>query len=40
MRRIADGEDYPLPATTDDPAVLGEINAVLANAGYGKRDRV
>jgi len=39
MRRIADGEDYPLPATIDDPAVLGEINAALANAGYGKRDR-
>jgi propionyl-CoA synthetase len=40
MRRIADGEDYPLPATIDDPAVLGEINAALATAGYGKRDRV
>jgi propionyl-CoA synthetase len=40
MRRIADGEDYPLPATIDDPAVLGEINAALANAGYGKRDTV
>ena len=40
MRRIADGELYPMPATIDDPAVLGEINAALANAGYGKRDRV
>ncbi len=40
MRRIADGEDYPLPATIDDPAVLGEINAALANAGYGKRDKL
>ena len=40
MRRIADGEDYPLPATIDDPAVLGEINAALADAGYGKRGRV
>ena len=40
MRRIADGKDYPLPATIDDPAVLGEINAALAGAGYGKRDRV
>ena len=39
MRRIADGDDYPLPATIDDPAVLDEINAALANAGYGKRDR-
>jgi propionyl-CoA synthetase len=40
MRRIADGEDYPMPATIDDPAVLGEINAALADAGYGKRHRV
>ncbi len=40
MRRIADGEDYPLPATIDDPAVLGEINTALANAGYGKRGGV
>src|SRR5438874_697278 len=40
MRRIADGELYPMPATIDDPAVLGEINAALANAGYGKRDSV
>lgn len=23
MRKIADGEDYPMPATIDDPAVLG-----------------
>jgi propionyl-CoA synthetase len=36
MRRIADGEDYPLPATIDDPAVLGEIGAILAKAGYAK----
>ena len=38
MRRIADGEDYPVPATIDDPAVLGEITAALASAGYGKQD--
>ena len=37
MRRIADGEDYPLPATIDDPAVLSEITAALTNAGYAKR---
>jgi propionyl-CoA synthetase len=37
MRKIADGEDYPLPATIDDPAVLGEIDAALAKAGYAKR---
>ena len=40
MRRIADGADYSLPATIDDPAVLDEINAALTNAGYGKRDRL
>jgi propionyl-CoA synthetase len=34
MRRIADGEDYPLPATIDDPAVLGEITDALKKAGY------
>jgi propionyl-CoA synthetase len=34
MRRIADGEDYVLPATIEDPAVLGEIAAALAKAGY------
>jgi len=37
MRRIADGEDYPLPATIDDPAVLGEIDAALARGGYARR---
>jgi len=34
MRRIADGEDYPMPATIDDPAVLGEIAIALKKAGY------
>ncbi len=37
MRKIAEGEDYPLPATIDDPAVLAEIDQVLATAGYAKR---
>jgi hypothetical protein len=36
MRRIADGEDYPMPAPIDDPAVLSKINAAPADAGYGK----
>ncbi len=35
MRRIADGEEYLMPATIDDPAVLGEVDAALAKAGYG-----
>jgi propionyl-CoA synthetase len=25
MRRIADGEEYTVPATIDDPAILDEI---------------
>ena len=34
MRRIADGEDYRMPATIDDPAILTEIGEALARAGY------
>jgi propionyl-CoA synthetase len=29
MRRIADGEEYTIPATIDDPAVLDEMDAAL-----------
>jgi len=38
MRRIADGEDYPLPATIDDPSILREIDAALVRAGYAGRE--
>jgi propionyl-CoA synthetase len=34
MRRIADGEEYSVPATIDDPAILGEIGEALASVGY------
>ena len=37
MRRIADGEDYAMPATIDDPAVLDGIGDVLAAAGYARK---
>ncbi len=30
MRKIADGEAYPMPATIDDPVILDEIAEVLA----------
>jgi hypothetical protein len=40
MRRTADGEDYPVPATIDAPAILDEIDTALINAGYRKRARV
>jgi propionyl-CoA synthetase len=32
MRQIADGEEYNMPATIDDPAILDEISAVLGKA--------
>ena len=34
MRQIADGEEYRVPATIDDPAILGEISEALAGIGY------
>jgi propionyl-CoA synthetase len=34
MRRIADGESYAMPATIDDPAILGEITVSLKTIGY------
>jgi propionyl-CoA synthetase len=33
MRAIADGEDYRMPATIDDPAILDEIAAALKERG-------
>ncbi|NYT20694.1 MAG: propionyl-CoA synthetase [Methanomicrobiales archaeon] len=37
MKKIADGVEYRVPATIDDPAVLGEITESLASIGYPKR---
>jgi propionyl-CoA synthetase len=34
MRKIADGEEYKMPATIDDPAVLPEIAAALKAKGF------
>ncbi len=34
MAKIADGEDYKVPATIDDPAILDEISAALSRIGY------
>jgi propionyl-CoA synthetase len=34
MRRIADAEEYSVPATIDDPAILDEIAAALQSVGY------
>ncbi|AGA91394.1 acyl-CoA synthetase/AMP-acid ligase [Thioflavicoccus mobilis 8321] len=37
MKRIADGREYRMPATIDDPATLDEIKQALAAIGYAKR---
>jgi propionyl-CoA synthetase len=34
MKRIADGKDYKVPATIDDPAILDEITDALKTIGY------
>jgi len=34
MKSIADGKEYKMPATIDDPAILGEIEAALQAIGY------
>ncbi|NEV64519.1 propionyl-CoA synthetase [Thiorhodococcus minor] len=36
MKAIADGKEYRLPATIDDPAILEEITAALSAIGYAK----
>ena len=36
MKKIADGDEYKMPATIDDPAILGEIQAALQTIGYAR----
>jgi len=36
MQKIADAEDYKLPATIEDSSVLTEISEVLRQVGYAK----
>lgn len=35
MKKIADGEDYAMPATIEDPAVLDEIGVAVKGRGLG-----
>jgi propionyl-CoA synthetase len=37
MRRIADGEEYTIPATIDDPAILDEMRGALHGIGYARQ---
>jgi propionyl-CoA synthetase len=34
VAKIADGADWSMPATIDDPAILDEITAALKTIGY------
>jgi propionyl-CoA synthetase len=36
MKKIADGQDYTLPATIEDPVVLSDVTARLRQSGYPK----
>ncbi|MCA8883362.1 MAG: propionyl-CoA synthetase, partial [Rhodobacteraceae bacterium] len=36
MVKIADGQEYKMPATIDDPAILDEIRTALQSIGYAK----
>ncbi len=38
MKKIAEGEEYRMPATIDDPAILPEIAAALRSLGYALKD--
>ncbi|MEM4729269.1 MAG: propionyl-CoA synthetase [Thermoplasmata archaeon] len=37
IRKIADGVEYSVPSTIDDPAILGELEEAVRTIGYGKR---
>jgi propionyl-CoA synthetase len=34
MQKIADNQDYKMPATIDDPAILDGIDSALQSIGY------
>ena len=36
MVKIADGDEWKMPATIDDPAILDEITGALQALGYAK----
>ncbi len=38
MKRIADGVEFKMPATIDDPEILREIGTALAALGYPKQE--
>jgi propionyl-CoA synthetase len=38
MKAIADGRQYKIPATIDDPAILAEVEAALQRLGYARAE--
>ena len=38
MRAIADGEEWKMPATIDDPAILDEITDALKAIGFPREE--
>ncbi|GIT21656.1 MAG: hypothetical protein CM1200mP40_13380 [Gammaproteobacteria bacterium] len=36
MQKIADNEEYRMPATIDDPVILDEIDEALQSLGLSK----
>ena len=40
MRRIADGTEYSIPPTIDDPATLDEMEEALRGIGYARRQQL
>ncbi|NNF63431.1 MAG: propionyl-CoA synthetase [Acidimicrobiia bacterium] len=38
MRKVADGDDWSMPATIDDPLILDEIGEALGSLGYPRGD--
>ena len=39
MRKIADGEEFKVPSTIDDPAILREIEEALKGIGYARKSK-
>ncbi len=39
MRAIADGESWKMPATIDDPAIMGEITEVMKSRGLAEKSQ-
>jgi propionyl-CoA synthetase len=37
IRKIADGQEYPIPSTIDDPSILGEVEEALQKIGYAQK---